>query len=144
MSVRENIAANLVTSLQAITSPVTIKYVTREPFEFDKLSNAQYTAILVRTTNENREDATVGGSISQRFGVIDYQLVCYVKGTGLDTARNNIVEAIEEKLDVDRSRGGYALDTQLITVETDDGSIAPVGGVILTVRCEYQYTRGTT
>jgi len=144
MSVRENIAANLVTSLQAITSPVTIKYVTREPFEFDKLSNAQYPAILVRTTNENREDATVGGSISQRFGVIDYQLVCYVKGTGLDTARNNIVEAIEEKLDVDRSRGGYALDTQLITVETDDGSIAPVGGVILTVRCEYQFTRGTT
>lgn len=144
MSVREDIAANLVTSLQAITSPVTIKYVTREPFEFDKLSNAQYPAILVRTTNENREDATVGGSISQRFGVIDYQLVCYVKGTGLDTARNNIVEAIEEKLDVDRSRGGYALDTQLITVETDDGSIAPVGGVILTVRCEYQFTRGTT
>ena len=79
MSVRENIAANLVTSLQAITSPITVKYVTREPFEFDKLSNAQYPAILVRTTNENREDATVGGSISQRFGVIDYQLVCYVK-----------------------------------------------------------------
>ena len=104
MSVRENIAANLVTSLQAITSPI----------------------------------------ISQRFGVIDYQLVCYVKGTGLDSARNNIVEAVEEKLDVDRSRGGYALDTQLITVETDDGSIAPIGGVILTVRCEYQYTRGTT
>ena len=144
MSLRENIAANLVTSLQAITSPITVKYVTREPFEFDKLSNAQYPAILVRTTNENREDATVGGSISQRFGVIDYQLVCYVKGTGLDSARNNIVEAVEEKLDVDRSRGGYALDTQLITVETDDGSIAPIGGVILTVRCEYQYTRGTT
>jgi hypothetical protein len=144
MSVRENIAANLVTSLQAITLPITVKYVTREPFEFDKLSNAQYPAILVRTTNENREDATVGGSISQRFGVIDYQLVCYVKGTGLDSARNNIVEAVEEKLDVDRSRGGYALDTQLITVETDDGSIAPIGGVILTVRCEYQYTRGTT
>lgn len=144
MSVRENIAANLVTSLQAITSPITVKYVTREPFEFDKLSNAQYPAILVRTTNENREDATVGGSISQRFGVIDYQLVCYVKGTGLDSARNNIVEAVEEKLDIDRSRGGYALDTQMTSVDTDDGSIAPIGGVILTVRCEYQYTRGTT
>jgi len=143
VSDRESIAANIVTQLQTITSPA-VKLVTREPFEFDKLSNAQYPAILVRTTNENREDATVGGSISQRFGVIDYQLVCYVKGTGLDSARNNIVEAVEEKLDVDRSRGGYALDTQLITVETDDGSIAPIGGVILTVRCEYQYTRGTT
>lgn len=144
MSVRESIAANLVTTLQAITSPITIKYVTREPFEFDKLSNAQYPAILVRTTNESRGDSTVGGASSQRLSTIDYELVCYVKGTGLDTARNQIVEAIEEKLDVDRSRGGYALDTQMTSVDTDDGSIAPIGGVILTVRCEYQYTRGTT
>jgi len=94
--------------------------------------------------NENREDGTVGGSITQRFGTIDYQLVCYVKGTGLDQARNNIVEAIEEKLDEDRSRGGHAIDTQIVGVETDDGSITPIGGVILTVRIEYQYTRGTT
>lgn len=144
MSVRESIAGNLVTSLQAVTTPTTIKFVTREPFEFDKLSNAQYPAVLVRTTNENREDATVGGSITQRFGTIDYQLVCFVKGTGLDTARNNIVESIEEKLDEDRSRGGHAIDTQIVSVEADDGSITPIGGVILTVRIEYQYTRGTT
>ena len=144
MSVRENIAANLVSTLQAITTPITVKYVTREPFEFDKLSNAQYPAILVRTTNEARGDSTVGGATSQRLSTIDYELVCCVKGTGLDTARNNIVEAVEEKLDIDRSRGGYALDTQMTSVDTDDGSIAPIGGVILTVRCEYQYTRGTT
>ena len=144
MSVRENIAGDLVTALQAVTTPVAIKFVTREPFDFDKLSNAQYPAVLVRTTNENREDGTVGGSMTQRFGTIDYQLVCYVKGTGLDEARNNIVEAIEEKLDEDRSRGGYAIDTQIVSVETDDGSITPIGGVILTVRIEYQYTRGTT
>ena len=144
MSVRENIAANLVSTLQAITTPITVKYVTREPFEFDKLSNAQYPAILVRTANEARGDSTVGGATSQRLSTIDYELVCYVKGTGLDTARNNIVEAVEEKLDIDRSRGGYALDTQMTSVDTDDGSIAPIGGVILTVRCEYQYTRGTT
>ncbi len=143
MSVREDIASNIVTQLQAITSPA-VKLVTREPFEFDKLSNAQYPAVLVRTTNENREDATVGGSISTRIGVIDYQLICYVKTTAIDTARNQMVEAVEERLDIDRSRGGYALDTQVTNVETDDGSIAPIGGVILTVRCEYQYTRGTT
>ena len=71
MSVRENIATNLVTALQAVTTPTNIKFVTREPFEFDKLSNAQYPAVLVRTTNENREDGTVGGSITQRFGTID-------------------------------------------------------------------------
>lgn len=144
MSVRENIAANLVTALQAVTTPVTIKFVTREPFDFDKLSNAQYPAVLVRTTSEDRGDSTLGGAAAQRLATIDYQLVCYVKGTGLDQARNNIVEAIEEKLDEDRSRGGNAIDTQIISVDTDDGSITPVGGVILTVRIEYQYTRGTT
>ena len=52
MSVRESIAANLVTTLSGITSP-NVKKVTREPFDFDKLSNAQYPAILVRTANEN-------------------------------------------------------------------------------------------
>jgi hypothetical protein len=144
MSVRENIATNLVTALQAVTTPTTIKFVTREPFDFDKLSNAQYPAVLVRTTSEDRGDSTVGGSATQRLSTIDYELVCYVKGTGLDTARNNIIEAIEEKLDEDRSRGGNAIDTQIISVDTDDGSIAPIGGVIITVRIEYQYTRGTT
>ena len=144
MSVRENIATNLVTASQAVTTPTTIKFVTREPFDFDKLSNAQYPAVLVRTTSEDRGDSTVGGSATQRLSTIDYELVCYVKGTGLDTARNNIIEAIEEKLDEDRSRGGNAIDTQIISVDTDDGSIAPIGGVIITVRIEYQYTRGTT
>jgi hypothetical protein len=144
MSVRESIATNLVTALQAVTTPTTIKFVTREPFDFDKLSNAQYPAVLVRTTSEDRGDSTVGGSATQRLSTIDYELVGYVKGTGLDTARNNIIESIEEKLDEDRSRGGNAIDTQIISVDTDDGSIAPIGGVIITVRIEYQYTRGTT
>jgi hypothetical protein len=41
-------------------------------------------------------------------------------------------------------RGGYALDTQITLVEIDEGSIDPIGGVIITVRVLYQYTRGTT
>ncbi len=79
MSVRESIATNLVTALQAVTTPTTIKFVTREPFDFDKLSNAQYPAVLVRTTSEDRGDSTVGGSATQRLSTIDYELVGYVK-----------------------------------------------------------------
>ena len=144
MSVRESIANNIVTTLQAITSPVAVKYVTREPFAFDKLSNAQYPAILVRSAGENREDSSLGGSITQRMATIDYELVCFVKGSVIDTARNNIIEAVEEGLDVDRYRGANALDTQITSIEIDQGSIDPVGGVIITVRVLYQYTRGTT
>ncbi len=144
MSVRENIANNIVTTLQAITSPVAVKYVTREPFAFDKLSNAQFPAILVRSAGENREDSSLGGSITQRMATIDYELVCFVKGSVIDTARNNIIEAVEEGFDVDRYRGANALDTQITNIEIDQGSIDPIGGVIITVRVLYQYTRGTT
>jgi hypothetical protein len=106
MSVRESIAENIVTTIGNIISPVDIKYVTREPFQFDKLSNAQYPAVLVRTADENREDSTVGGSIGKRMGTINYELVCFVKSAKLiDQARNNIIETIEEGLDVDRTRG---------------------------------------
>ena len=141
MSVRENIAGNIVTTLQAITTP-RVKKVTREPFDFDKLSNAQFPAILVRTANETREDASMGGSATSRHGTIDYELVCFVKHKNIDTARNQIVEAIDEKLDDDRTRGGYAIDTQVISVEVDDGTIEPIGGVIVTVQILYSYTRG--
>ena len=144
MSIRESIAGNIVTTLSAATTPSNIKYVTREPFDFDKLSNAQFPAILVRTAGEDREDSTLGGSMSQRMGSIDYEVVGYAKAKLIDTARNNLIESIEEALDVDRSRGGYAIDTQITSIETDDGSIDPIGGVIITVRCTYQFTRGNT
>jgi len=142
MSARENIAKNLVTTLKDVTEPVKICYVTREPFEFSQLSNAQFPAVLVSTTTENREDQTIGGSLTKRSGSINYELVCYVKDKAIDTAKNKLIEGIEEKLDVDRTRGGNALDTQVISIQTDDGSIDPVGGVIITVQCLYRFTRG--
>ena len=144
MSVRESIAANIINTLKDVIAPVRISYATREPFQFDKLSNAQYPAVLVRTADENREDSTIGGSIGKRIATINYELVCFVKAGIIDQARNNIIEAIEEGLDVDRTRGGFAKDTQITQVEIDEGSINPIGGVILTVRVMYEYTRGTT
>ena len=144
MSIRESIAENIINTLKDVIAPVRISYVTREPFQFDKLSNAQYPAVLVRTADENREDSTIGGSIGKRIATINYELVCFVKAGIIDQARNNIIEAIEEGLDVDRTRGGFAKDTQITQVEIDEGSIDPIGGVILTVRVMYEYTRGTT
>ena len=98
MSIRESIANNLVDTLQAVITPVNIKYVTREPFDFAKLSSAQFPAILVRSAGEDREDSSIGGSITQRMATINYDLICYVKGFVIDTARNNIIAAIELSL----------------------------------------------
>ena len=141
MSKRESIAANLASTLLGTTG---ITFVTREPFDFEKLSNAQYPAILVQSSGESRDDITIGGTNITREGTIDYSLIGYVKGTAIDTARNELVELIEESLDADRTRGGHALDSQIVTVETDEGSIAPIGGVFVTVRVLYNFTRGAT
>lgn len=144
MSSRELIAEDIVSTLKTVRLPVSPKYVTREPFDFTKLSNAQFPAILVRSAGEDRADSSLGGSITQRMANINYELVCFVKAKEIDTARNKIIEAVEEGLDADRKRGGYAIDTQITSIEIDQGSIDPIGGVIITVRVTYQYTRGTT
>ncbi len=144
MSHRENIAKNIVTTLLAANDPLNIKYVTRQPFEFNELSNAQYPAILVQTTSEDRSDATIGDTSILRESTITYELFGFVKSTEVDTARNELVETIEESLDADRTRGGLALDTQITNIETDEGVILPVGGVIVTVEVMYNFTRGNT
>ena len=144
MSVRESVATNIVTTLQAATTPITPKYVTREPFEFSELSNAQFPAILVQTATETREDVTIGDDAIRREGIITYDLVGYVKSNTIDTARNQLIETIEEAFDADRTRGGNALDTQIVSIETDQGAITPVGGVIVTVNVMYNFVRGNT
>lgn len=144
MSIRESVAANIVTVLKAATTPVRPKYVTRDPFEFSELSNAQFPAILVQTASETREDVTIGNSQIRREGIITYELIGYVKSTTIDTARNALVETIEEALDIDRTRNGAALDTQIVSIETDQGAIAPIGGIIVTVNVMYNFVRGNT
>ena len=144
MSSRENIAKNIVDTLKTAVQPIRLAFVTRQTFDFDKLSNRQFPAVLVRTADENREDSTLGGTLGKRMSTITYDLVCFVKSKEIDTARNQIIETIEEILDVDRTRGGNAKDTQITSIEVDEAQITPIGGVILTVAVTYEYTRGIT
>lgn len=140
MSLREDICQNIVTTLQGASSPLTIKYVTREPFKFEKLSSAQFPACLVQTAGEVRADITIGES--RRQSDLTLQIFGFVKGANIDSSRNKLIETIEEVLDADRTRGGYALDTQVIEVATDEGTIEPYGGVVVSVRVTYTFVRG--
>jgi len=138
MSARENIAANLVTTLGSMTGPI-LKKITREPFDYERLSNAQFPAVWVQSAEETRGDITLGGV---RESTINYRIIGFVKGVNIDTARNELIEGIENALDVDRTRGGYAKDTQILTVDTDQGATDPVGGITITAQVRYQYMRG--
>jgi len=139
MSNRELICDNVVTTLNALAG---VQFVTREPFKFEELSSAQFPACLVQTAGETRQDITIGASEVRRQADLAIRIFGFVKGASIDTARNTLIEAIEEGLDADRTRGGYALDTQIVEVETDEGSIEPYGGVVVTVSVLYTFNRG--
>jgi hypothetical protein len=145
MSKREDIAGNIVTAISTGTSPITLKKVTREPFNVDELSEQQYPACFVQSGNEVRSDETMTSSTITRQATADFVIVGYVKGTptNIDTKRNELITTIETRLNSDRTRGGYAKQTQVVEVSTDEGVLFPIGGIRMVVRVMYQYTSGT-
>ena len=144
MSVRENIASNIASTISGISSP-SIKKVTRQPFDIDELSDKQYPVVIVQTSEETREDIELGTGAKTRQGTIDFVLSGFVKGAeaNIDTKRNQLITAIETELENDITRNGNALDTQVISVETDEGTLFPVGGIRMTIRCMYTFNSGT-
>ena len=144
MSKRENIANNIITVLDAVTSPIELKKITREPFSVDELSEQQYPAIFVQSGNELRTDETMTSTTVTRQASADFIIVGFVKGgTNIDTKRNELISTIETALESDRSRGGYAKRTEIVEVSTDEGTLFPIGGIRVVVRVMYTYTAGT-
>ena len=144
MSVRENIASNLLSTISGISSPA-IKKATRQPFQLDELSDKQYPAVIVQTSEETREDSELGNGAKTRIGTIDFVILGFVKGaeSNIDTARNTLITAIETALESDITRSSNALDTEVTSVETDEGTLFPIGGIRMVVRCMYEYQAGT-
>ena len=145
MSVRENIASNLLSTISGISSPITIKKATRQPFPIDELSEQQYPAIVVQTSEENRDDSELGSGARTRHGTIDFLISGFVKGaeSNIDTLRNQLITAIETAVESDITRSSNALDTMVVACVTDEGSLFPVGAIQMTIRCMYEYQSGT-
>ena len=149
MSVREDIAKDIVQALQGITDP-NVVLVSRNPIDISDLSIAQYPAIIVRTAEEDREDAAFG-SAGVRFGTINYSIQGYVRAessatsvnNNIDTQKNKMVEAIEEKLEEDRKRNSLAMNSFVSNIASDDTALYPLGRVDITYTVQYKYTRGT-
>ena len=144
MSTRENIASNIASTISGISSPA-IKKVTRQPFDIDELSDKQYPAVIIQTSQETREDIELGTGAKTRQGTIDFVVSGFVKGaeSNIDTKRNQLITAIETELESDITRSGNALDTEIVSVETDEGTLFPIGGIRMTIRCIYTFEAGT-
>mgnify|MGYP003117387598 CR=1 FL=1 len=146
MSKREDIAGDIITKLDAITSPIEFKKITREPFEPEELADPQFPSCYIQTGDETREILSLGDvGTGKRQGTIDFLIVGFVKGTtsNIDTLRNQLIEVVEETLDADITRNNKALNTQVIEANTDEGVLFPYGGVRIVVRVLYEFVRGT-
>tara|TARA_B100000965_G_scaffold405510_2_gene439876 strand:+ start:2520 stop:2975 length:456 start_codon:yes stop_codon:yes gene_type:complete len=150
MSTREDIAKDIIVDLKGITNPGVV-VVSRNPININELAITQFPAIVVRTAEEIREDATMQTD-TLRFGTINYQIECYVRAdssaktvnNSIDTQINVIVEAVEEALETDRKRNSKALNSFVSAVtQNNEGVQFPIGRVDITFTVQYKYTRGT-
>jgi hypothetical protein len=143
-SKRELIAQNIVSTLKNQTT-YRFGLVTREPQrDIEDLAKTSFPCAVIESANETREDISQGGTDITRMSDAEYSIMVYVMSgrRDLDTQRNEIIQAVEELLDADRTRGGNALFTELIAVESDDGAQSPIVSMRLTVLVRYCYTRG--
>lgn len=143
MSARENIANNIQEQLINMTTPAP-GLVSRVFFDVAKIAITQFPAILINTLNETREDV----STDLRRGTIDYSLRCYVRGTEIDTLRNNLVERVEEVMEVSRDRdidlnsgNIHNVSTVITGVEVIERE-PPLGEVVINVQVKYTYKKG--
>ena len=143
MSNRNDIADNIVEVLQDIREPRPV-LVTREPFDVEKLAITQFPAILVQTNNETRNtESMASGGLRQ--GTIVYNIRGFVRGTELDRQRNELIEAIEEKLDSDRYRGkttSIVQNSQVTNVEVIE-RLAPLAEFVISYEVDYMFVRGS-
>lgn len=147
MSHREAIVKNIITVLEDMTPPRPV-FVSREPVALDKLSIAQFPALIVQATNEERADNAMGG---KRRGILLVEIRAYVRSDGrkgmtqtVDEKRNNLIERIEEALNSDRTRelnANQATTTHITTIEVIDRD-PPLGEFVMTCEVHYSFTKG--
>ena len=144
MSTRELITQDIISALKQSNDP-RFGLVSREPIDPQKLSRAQFPALFVSGASEERADITNKSSQGvRRQARVEFNITGYVQGANLDQQRNDLIEAVEDRLDQDRTRGGLALDTQVILIETDDAQIAPEAVCLITVAVTYTYIKGNS
>jgi hypothetical protein len=140
MSIREDLANNIVETLQEIETVKPV-LVTRQPFNVEELAITQFPAILVQTTTEDRELLTMGSASGRKRGVIRYQIRCFVRGNELDSKRNDLIEAIDEILDGDRYRNktrSVVMDSTVVSIDIIERQ-APLAEFVMNFDVTYNY-----
>ena len=147
MSNRESVTKNIIDVLKDVSPPRPV-FVTREPFDVDKLAMTQFPALLVTSGNETREDQAMGG---YRRGIVEVNIRGFVRSDGrkgsvqsVDEKRNNLIERIEEALNTTRNRElatARAATTHVTSVEVVERT-PPLGEFSMVAEVHYSFSKG--
>ena len=136
MSSREQIAQYIVDHINEIRY---VKSITREPQSVDELAKTSFPHCLVETADEERSDYTMGEE-HLRTATVEFLINVVVAGKDRDSQRNLIFEAIERKLEEDRTFGGLCFNSgvqEVLTREIDSAEPYATGAIVYSVTYHY-------
>lgn len=136
---RKAILEDVIKALKSIKSPRLGK-ISAKPEEFARLARTAYPFVQVNISGEDKEDIAVG----RRLSTLTVDITVHLDGKNKTKATENqladIIEAVEEKLEEDRTRGKNALLTELLSVGEIQASDFPTVSQTMTVGIQYTYT----
>lgn len=143
MSTRENIIANVVTVLGAIATSGGYNNnlsgrVHRALKHWDECS--EFPQVFVVDGRENKKFLTNLEATAELEIIIrayEYHV------SDASERLNKLLEDVEKALCADTARGGYAVMTEPVSVETDEGWLTPHGIFEFRWKVTYDYTIGT-
>jgi hypothetical protein len=140
---RELIVRNIVDTLQGQIL-VRLGTITRNPgIELQDIAQTAFPAVIVESGGELRESITQMSPVQQRQAIMSVNITAWINsGAQADSLRNDLIQGIESALEVDPTRGGISLDTQLTEVETGTDT-DPYSSMTMIFTIPYVYTKGT-
>lgn len=142
-SKRKEILNDVVDKLKTITSPRLGKISTK-PEDFARLARTAFPFVQVEITGESKEDIAREWRLATMTVDITVHLEGKSKTENVQTQLADIIEAIEEKLEVDRTRGGKAQLTELLEVGDIQETGYPTVAQTMSVGIQYTYNKGNT
>ena len=142
-SKRKLILDDVVAKLKTIKSPRLGKISTK-PEDFQRLARTSYPFVGIEITDETKEDIAREWRLATMTVDISVHLDGKKKTTDVQTQMSNIIEAIEEKLEADRTRDKNAQLTELVTVGDMQETAFPTIKQTMTVSIQYTYNKGNT
>jgi hypothetical protein len=136
MSRREEIVAQIAALLKAQRT-VKLGHVSRDPVVAEELARTSFPAVVIESTNEQRNRVAFSGL---RECAMEVSVLIYVNGKERDRQRNTVAQAIESSIETDELLNTLTRDIFLTTITAIElGEASPYASMRLVFQVDYCY-----